>query len=147
MVTISQSALLPYSAEQMFALVNDIAAYPQFMSGCLGAELLSVQPDSITARLDLGKAGLRYSLTTRNELVPPEKMTMTLVDGPFSAFSAEWRFVPLKTDACKTCLDMRFEFRAGLVDAALKALFEATSRDLVNAICKRAEKLYGAARG
>jgi ribosome-associated toxin RatA of RatAB toxin-antitoxin module len=143
MVTISQSALLPYSAGQMFALVNDIAAYPAFMQGCLGAEVLSVQDDTVTARLELGKAGLRYALTTRNLLVAPEKVTMTLVDGPFSAFSAEWRFVPLKDDACKTCLDMRFEFRAGLIDAALSALFEATSRDLVNAICKRAEQLYG----
>jgi ribosome-associated toxin RatA of RatAB toxin-antitoxin module len=130
----------------MFALVNDIAAYPQFMNGCLGAEVLSVESGCVTARLDLGKAGLRYSLTTRNELMPPDKMTMTLIDGPFSAFSAQWRFIPLKVDACKTCLDMHFEFRAGLVDAALKALFEATSRDLVNAICKRAERLYGTER-
>ena len=68
---------------------------------------------------------------------------MTLVDGPFAAFTAEWRFVPLAAEACKTCLDMSFEFRAGLIDAALSALFEATSRDLVNAICKRAEHLYG----
>jgi ribosome-associated toxin RatA of RatAB toxin-antitoxin module len=130
----------------MFALVNDIAAYPQFMNGCLGAEVLSTQPGCVTARLDLGKAGLRYSLTTRNELSAPQSMTMTLVDGPFSAFSAQWRFIPLKADACKTCLDMHFEFRAGLVDVALKALFEATSRDLVNAICRRAETLYGAER-
>ena len=143
MASLSQSALLPYSAEQMFALVNDIEAYPSFMNGCLGAEVLQEQADTVTARLDLGKAGLRYSLTTRNVLQPPEKMTMTLVDGPFSTFSAEWRFIPLTPDACKTCLDMRFEFRAGLLDAALKALFEATSRDLVNAICKRAELLYG----
>ena len=143
MATISQSALLPYSAEQMFALVNDIAAYPKFMNGCINAEVLAVEADAVTARLDLGKAGLRYSLTTRNTLQPPERMTMTLVDGPFSVFSAQWRFVALKADACKTSLDMRFEFRAGLIDAALKALFEATSRDLVNAICKRAEQLYG----
>ena len=143
MVTISQSALLPYSAEQMFALVNDIAAYPQFMQGCLGAEVLAAQPDEVTARLELGKAGLRYALTTRNALFPPVRMTMTLVDGPFSAFSAEWRFVPLAEAACKTCLDMRFEFGAGLLNVALKALFEATSRDLVNAISKRAEQLYG----
>ena len=143
MITISQSALLPYSAEQMFALVNDIAAYPQFMHGCLGAEVLSTQPGAVTARLDLGKAGLRYSLTTHNVLVPPEKMTMALVDGPFAAFSAEWRFVPLKDDACKTCFDMHFEFGAGLLNVALKALFEATGRDLVHAVSRRAEQLYG----
>lgn len=127
----------------MFALVNDIAAYPQFMQGCLNAEVLSVKDDIVIARLDLGKAGLRYSLTTRNRRNAPEQITMSLVDGPFSAFSAEWRFVPLTDTACKTCLDMAFEFRAGLIDAALSALFEATSRDLVNAICKRAEHLYG----
>ncbi|MDY6982539.1 MAG: type II toxin-antitoxin system RatA family toxin [Pseudomonadota bacterium] len=143
MVNISQSALLPYSAEQMFALVNDIPAYPHFMHGCLGAEVLSVHDNTVTARLDLGKAGLRYSLTTHNELFPPVKMKMTLVDGPFSSFSAEWQFVPLRDDACKTSLDMRFEFGAGLLNVALKALFEATSRDLVKAITKRAEHLYG----
>ncbi len=143
MVTISQSALLPYSAEQMFALVNDIAAYPEFMQGCLGAQVLERQPDSVTARLDLGKAGLRFALTTRNRLQAPERLDMSLVDGPFSTFSAHWTFLPLAEAACKTSLDLRFEFRAGLIDAALGALFEATGRDLVNAVCKRAEQLYG----
>jgi len=67
---VDQSALLPYSAAQMFALVNDIEAYPEFMDGCLGAEILDEQADTVTARLDLGKAGLRYSFTTRNTLKP-----------------------------------------------------------------------------
>ncbi|MEY4640951.1 MAG: hypothetical protein RLZZ227_945 [Pseudomonadota bacterium] len=143
MVIISQSALLPYSAEQMFALVNDIPSYPQFMRGCLGANVLHATPEEVTARLDLGKAGWRYALTTRNCLEPPHKITMRLEDGPFSTFSAEWRFEALTPEACKASLDMRFEIRAGLLDAALGALFEVTSRDLVNAISKRAETLYG----
>src|SRR5690606_23871349 len=98
---------------------------------------------TVLARLELGKAGLRYALTTRNHLEPPERMTMTLVDGPFSEFAAEWRFVPLSEAACKTCLDLRFSFRGGLVDRALAALFESTGRDLVRAVCNRAETLYG----
>lgn len=143
MVSISQSALLPYPAERMFALVNDIAAYPQFMRGCQAAEILQVTDAGIIARLELGKAGLRYAFTTRNLLQAPERIQMSLVEGPFRSFSAEWRFVPLADTACKTCLDMQFEFKVGLVDVALSSLFETTSRDLVNAVCRRAEQLYG----
>lgn len=143
MVTIAQSALLPYSAERMFALVNDIESYPQFMHGCLDAEIIEASADEVIARLELGKAGFHYSLTTRNALLPPLEMDMTLVEGPFKKFLARWRFVPLAENACKACLDMQFEFRKGLLDRALSMLFEATSKELVNAVAKRAEQLYG----
>lgn len=143
MTRIDQSALLPYTAAQMFALVNDIEAYPKFMDGCLGAEILERTPTSVTARLDLGKAGLRYSFTTCNTLVANESMTMALVEGPFKAFDAVWTFKPLNDTACKISLVMEFEFSAGLVDAVLKRLFDSTSKSLVNAVCKRAEEIYG----
>lgn len=145
MIRISRSALLPYPAAAMFDLVNDIAAYPAFLQGCLGATVHSVSATEVTASLVLGKAGLRYTLTTCNELQAPQRMRMHLVDGPFRSFAAEWNFVPLGDSACKASLDMSFEFSAGLLDAALGTLFESTARDLVNAVCARAEQLYGKA--
>ena len=132
MTRIQQSALLPYSAGAMFELVNDIASYPEFMDGCLGAEVLSQEEHEVLARLDLGKAGLRYSFTTRNHLQPPTTMVMELVDGPFKYFDARWNFTELQQDACKASLDM-----------ALKSLFDAACKNLVNAVCRRADKLYG----
>ena len=143
MTCIDQSALLPYSAEQMFALVNDIESYPLFMDGCLGAEIISRDDQEIIGRLELGKAGLRYAFTTRNTLHPPLRMDMTLVDGPFRKLDATWTFQPLNAGASKVSLKMEFEFSSGLVDMALKRLFDSTSRNLVNAICRRAEALYG----
>lgn len=143
MSTIDQSALLPYTAGQMFALVNDIEAYPEFMNGCIGAEILERTGNQVTARLDLGKAGLRYSFTTRNTLVEPESMAMALVEGPFRHFEATWTFKALGDTACKVSLKMEFEFATGLVDAVMKRLFDATSRNLVNAVCQRADKCYG----
>jgi len=143
MVTVSRSALLPYSAASVFALVNDIASYPQFLPGCLGAEVLVADEKEVTARLVLGKAGLRYSLVTRNVLDAPHQMHMQLVEGPFNTFRAHWQFVALAPNACKAILEMEFEFSAGLLDAALGSLFETTSRELVNAVCQRAEHLYG----
>lgn len=145
MAKISRSALLPYSAERMFALVNDIAAYPEYMNGCVAAEVLQRDVDSVTARLTLGKAGLRYAFTTCNRLEPPQRMLMTLVEGPFKKFHAEWRFTTLSENASKTSLDMQFEFSIGLVNTALAVLFESTASEMVNAIAKRAEQLYGKA--
>ena len=143
MPSISRSALLPYSAARVFALVDDIAAYPRYMQGCLAAEVLERQESSVTARLTLGKAGLRYSFTTRNALQPPHMMTMQLVEGPFRKFNAVWRFEPLSDNACKASFDLQFEFSAGLIDAALATLFESTGSEMVSAIASRAEQVYG----
>ncbi|MDG2089926.1 MAG: type II toxin-antitoxin system RatA family toxin [Gammaproteobacteria bacterium] len=143
MAHIQQSALLPYSAQAMFDLVNDIASYPKFMDGCLGAEVLSQSESEVLARLDLGKAGFKYSFSTKNILNSPETMQMVLVDGPFKHFDACWTFDALTKDACKVSLDMSFEFKSGLLDLALKNLFDSSCKNLVNAVCKRADKLYG----
>jgi Oligoketide cyclase/lipid transport protein len=143
MITISRSALLPYSDAEVFTLVNDIESYPQFMDGCIAAEVLSRSEEEVIARLELGKAGLRYAFSTRNTLEPPKRMVMNLVEGPFRNFEAQWRFTALSPTACKAEFDMRFEFSSGLVNAALRALFESTSREMVAAICRRAEQCYG----
>lgn len=143
MTHIQQNALLPYSAQAMFDLVNDIASYPEFMDGCLGAEVLSKSDTEVLARLDLGKAGFKYSFTTKNLLTPPTTMLMELVDGPFKHFDARWSFDALSEEACKANLDMQFEFKSGLLDLALKNLFDSSCKNLVNAVCKRADKLYG----
>ncbi len=90
MTTISRSALLPYSADQVFELINDVSAYPQFMDGCVGAEVLSESDDAMVARLDLSRAGVRQSFTTRNALQRPIEIKLELVDGPFEAFTGRW---------------------------------------------------------
>ena len=143
MTHIQQSALLPYSAQAMFDLVNDIASYPKFMDGCVGAEVLSQSDSEVLACLDLGKAGFKYSFSTKNILNSPETIQMVLVDGPFKHFDACWIFDALTEDACKASLEMTFEFKSGLLDLALKNLFDSSCKNLVNAVCKRADKLYG----
>lgn len=143
MPEIEQSALLPYTAEQMFALVNDIESYPEYMTGCQAARVISRDGNEVTAELVLGKAGLRYAFTTRNELTPPERMEMHLVEGPFREFEACWEFESLSEGACKVRLFMHFEFAAGLANLALRKVFEAASAAQVSAVCERAEQVYG----
>ena len=143
MTRIARSALVNYSASQMFDLVNDIENYPRFMQGCVSARVLERGDDYLLGELTLAKAGLRQTFTTRNTLVPGESMSMSLVKGAFRSFSATWRFAPLAADACKVSLEMEFEFSSGLMDFAMEKLFSASANSLVDALVKRAQQVYG----
>lgn len=146
MTEINRSALLPYTADSVYSLINDVETYPQYMDGCVAAEILAQGEDEqgefMEARLDLSKAGLRHSLTTRNRLQRPATVEMTLVDGPFDDFSGIWTVQPLNDSACKVSLVLRFTIANKLLNIAVKTLFKPMADDLVDALVKRAHHLY-----
>lgn len=143
MAQIERSALVMYSAEQMFDLVNDVASYPQFLPGCRGAEVLFHDGHTLEARLDLARAGLRHSFVTRNTLERPRGMTLELVEGPFAEFQGEWQFVPLAEDACRVEFRLFFSMRSRLIAAAAGKLFGDLANQMVDAMCARAGQVYG----
>lgn len=145
MTTIQRSALVPYSAQSMFDLVNDIEAYPQFMDGCAGAKILARSNDIIEARLDLAKGGMHYGFTTRNRLVPPERIEMTLIEGPFKTFRGEWTFHALRENACKIGLNLEFELSGRLLNFAARKMFDSVANHMVDALVRRANQLHSAA--
>ncbi|MFA7555337.1 MAG: type II toxin-antitoxin system RatA family toxin [Spongiibacteraceae bacterium] len=142
MAEISRSALLPYPAERVYELINDVAAYPQYMDGCVGAQVLQQGSDFMEARLDLAKAGLKYSLTTRNRLQAPSSVEMVLVNGPFESFNGLWTIQPLGETACKVSLVLRFTMASKVLGAAAKLLFNPMADNLVDALVQRAHHLY-----
>lgn len=142
MTHIERSALVAFSAEQMFDLVNDIAAYPQYMDGCVGSEVLERQPHELVARLDLSKLGMKQSFVTRNQLTPPLQMTMVLEEGPFERLSGCWSFKVLSEGACKVSFNLEFEFSNKLVGKAASKLLSLVANDLVDGLCRRAEQIY-----
>lgn len=131
-----------YSAAQMFDLINDIEAYPQFMDGCVGAKILARGDDWLEARLELSKAGVSQSFVTRNQLQPPHSMSMNLVDGPFTYLRGVWRFTPLGEQACKVSFELEFELQNRLLGMAVGKLFEGVSSKQVDALCARAKRVY-----
>lgn len=141
--SVQRSALVNYSAQQMFDLVNDIEAYPAFMDGCVGAQVLRRESDWLEARLHLSAAGIKQSFITRNELQPPTVMTMSLVDGPFSRLQGCWRFTPLNEMACKVSFELEFELKNRLLGMAAGKVFETLANRQVDALCKRAQQIYG----
>ncbi len=147
MPQIERSALVFYSARQMFELVADVPAYPQFLPGCSRSEVLAVDGQFQTARLEVAKAGISKSFTTRNTLLPHSALKMELVDGPFKFLRGGWQFVPLNEQACKVVLALEFEFSSKLVEFAFGKIFNELTMAMVQAFTERAKVVYGAQHG
>lgn len=143
MATISRSALVMYSAEQMFDLVNDVQAYPQFLPNCAAAEIREQSGSEMIAALQIKKGGLSKWFATKNKLVGKEKVVMALVDGPFEMLSGAWEFIKLDDNACKVVLNLEYSFNNGLVEMAFGGIFKEVANNMVSAFTNRAKNVYG----
>ncbi|WP_404402443.1 type II toxin-antitoxin system RatA family toxin [Idiomarina seosinensis] len=142
MPRIEKSALVPYSAQQMFDLVNDIDTYPEFVPGCVDARVSEQGENYKVATLDISKAGIRKSFTTKNILSAPERIDMQLVDGPFKQLRGGWRFIPISDDACKIQFELEFEFASRLLGMAFGKIFSEVTTRMVDAFAQRAKQVY-----
>ena len=136
MPQISRTALVPYSAEQMYQLVNDVQSYPQFLPGCTGSRILESTPGQMTAAVDVSKAGISKTFTTRNQLTSNQSILMNLVDGPFKKLIGGWKFTPLS--------HLDFEFTNKLIELAFGRVFKELAANMVQAFTVRAKEVYSA---
>lgn len=143
MTTIARQALLPYSTDQMFALVDDIESYPLFLPYCTAANELQRDVDEVRASLTLSKGAVSKCFTTLNRLQPGKMIEMRLLDGPFKHLQGFWRFEALDEGACKVSVDMDFEFSSRLVGLAFGPIFQQLMGGLVDAFVQRAKQVYG----
>ncbi len=144
MPQVERAALLPYSAEQMYQLVNDVERYPQFLPGCGNARLLSSSENELVAMIEIAKAGMRRWFTTRNRMVPGRRIELTLVDGPFRSLQGYWSFEPVDAHCCRVTLSMRFEFSNPLLAVAIGGIFSQMVSGMVEAFNRRAAEVYRA---
>jgi ribosome-associated toxin RatA of RatAB toxin-antitoxin module len=143
MATVNKNALVPYSAGEMYALVNDVEAYSQFLPWCRSSEVIARGEDELQARIDIAHGSLHKSFVTRNRLQNNKMIEMRLVEGPFKHLEGYWRFAVLGDSACKVSLDLEFEFASKLIGFALGPIFNQITNSLVDAFCKRAVDVYG----
>lgn len=143
MAVVHKSVLLPYSAEQMFALVDRIEDYPKFLPWCGGAEVRQREGDRVIASLSINYHGIKQHFATENANKPPHEIVMTLVEGPFKHLHGTWRFKPLRANACKIEFDLQYEFSSRLLEGIIGPVFNMIANSFVDSFSKRAEVLYG----
>ena len=143
MTQIRRSALVRHTPEQMFDLVNAVAAYPSRFDWCSAAEVLNEHDGGLTARLDLRMAGITQSFTTRNATQRPGRIDMQFVDGPFKTLQGSWTFDALGDAGCKVALALDFEVSNPLLGAALKLGLKGLADRMVDDFCRVADRLDG----
>jgi len=146
MKTVHKSVLIWYSAEEMFALVVDVARYPEFLPWCDHSTVLAQDEHGMKAEIGISFGGIHQTFTTRNEHVPGREVRIKLVDGPFSNLDGKWKFIPLgagEQRACKVELDLHYGFENAALGALVGPVFDKIAGSLVDAFVKRAEQVYG----
>jgi ribosome-associated toxin RatA of RatAB toxin-antitoxin module len=139
--SIQRSALMPYSAQIMFEIVNDVSAYPEFLPWCADTRILSQSNTSMEASILMKKAGVNHWFTTSNRIDKNKQIDMALVDGPFKKLDGNWKFTRFDDEASKIELSLSFEFDHGLGRTLIAPLFTQIANTLVDSFCKRAQNL------
>ena len=144
MATVRKTVLVLHSAEQMYELVRDVSAYPQFLPWCGGVDVHESSAESMRATLRIDFKGVRQSFTTANTQIPGRAIDMQLVDGPFTKFQGHWRFVPLQDgEACQIDFALEYHFASRLVEAVIGPVFHHIVNTFVDAFVRRADAVHG----
>lgn len=128
----------------MYALVNDVESYPEFLPWCSHTTLHDSREDWLRASLTLKASKLEYTFTTENTMEPDRLIRVTLVEGPFKHLTGSWHFEDLGNGQCFITLHMQFEFKNRVLKLALNKTFNRIINSLVDAFTARARELYGA---
>lgn len=142
MTQVNRSALMPYDAQFMFEIVNDVAAYPEFLPWCGRVEIHQQNDHLMEASIQMQMTGLNQWFRTRNNIVPGQSIEMTLLDGPFKSLDGQWQFVAIAEDGCKIELLLNFEVKQGLAARILKPAFSRIANTMVDSFCERARIIH-----
>lgn len=143
MAVIQRSSQVPYSAAQMYQLVDAIENYPEFLPWCKDSKIISRNEDEVLATLTLAGGGFQKSFSTCNRLQHDKMIEIRLLEGPFKHLEGFWRFQPEASNGCTITLDLEFEFAGKLISMAFAPIFNQVANTLVDAFTKRAIALYG----
>jgi coenzyme Q-binding protein COQ10 len=144
MPTHAEKRVLPYTPEQLFALVADIERYPEFLPWCLAARIKERRADFVVADMIIGFRMFRERFTSRVALDPPRRIDVTYAEGPFRRLNNHWVFEQAP-GGCRIDFYVDFEFKSRLMQRLIEVLFSEAVRHMVGAFEKRARDLLGAA--
>jgi len=139
MATVRKSVIVDRSAATMFALVDDVERYPEFLPWCRATTVFERTPEITRARLDIDYRGLKTHIVTLNRKDPPAAMTLEFVEGPFEKFGARWSFTPLGDSGCRVQYEMEYRFASGAMERLVAPVFGFIAETLVDRFVARAE--------
>jgi ribosome-associated toxin RatA of RatAB toxin-antitoxin module len=143
MAEIEKTVLVPYSAEKMFNLVDDVAKYPEFLPWCDGSTVIKQSENITHATVNINYHHVKHSFSTENKRNPPVLIEMTLLNGPFEHLDGHWRFIPLSDEACKIEFRLHYTFSHKILEKLVGPVFHMIANSFVESFIERADAVYG----
>ena len=143
MTRICKQENVAYSANEMYSLVNDIVAYPEFLPWCTATNIIEKNDDSLTASISISIGKIKQTFTTANTMQADSAINMRLIEGPFKELTGHWMFRDDAEGGCTVSLDMQFEFKSKIIKHTLGTAFHKIVDSLVDAFVERARNVYG----
>ena len=143
MKVVKKNALVPYSAHKMYELIKDVERYPEFLPWCGGARIEEKFSDGVVGSVDINKGNLQKTFTTRNIFTQDKKISMDLVDGPFSQLQGAWSFDAIGDEGFRVSLDLEFDFNSTVASMTIGPVFNMIANKLLDAFVEEADRIYG----
>jgi ribosome-associated toxin RatA of RatAB toxin-antitoxin module len=143
MIEIHKSVLVTHPRARMFALVDAVEKYPEFLPWCAGSEVLFRDACITRAAIQINYRGVKQRFSTENEKKEPEEMRIRLIEGPFKMLEGGWKFSELGDSGCKIELRLRYEFSGRILEKLIGPVFGHIAGTLIDSFVKRADAVYG----
>lgn len=140
---IRETRRLPYSCEQMFDLVADVARYDEFLPWVVATRVRSDSDTQMVADMLVGFKAIREKFTSRVDKARPERLDVHYLDGPLRDLDNSWTFRPTQEGGCEIDFSVDFTFRNAVFEAIAGQYFDRAFRKMVEAFERRADDLYG----
>src|SRR4051812_38306856 len=143
MVVVDRSVLAPYAANEMFALVDEVESYPQFLQWCEGTRVVSREPGRTVATIRANYHGLRQEFTTQTPTGRGGRLDIDLVPGPFGPLGGHWQSPPLGERGCRIDFRLEYDFASRILEKVAGPVFHRIADNFVDAFVRRAEQKLG----
>jgi len=140
---VRETRRLPYSAEQMFDLVADVARYPEFLPWVVATRVRSDDGEEMLADMLVGFKALREKFTSHVLKQRPTRLEVIYIDGPMRDLDNLWHFRALPDGGCEVDFCVDFTFKNKMFEMLAGQYFDRAFRKLVAAFETRANELYG----
>ena len=138
----SETRFLPYSPDQLFDLVADVANYDKFLPWVVAVRVRSSSEDETIADLVVGFNAFKERFTSRVLKDRPTKICVDYIEGPLKYLHNEWEFRPA-SDGTEVYFSVDFAFKSRLFESLAGAMFDRALRRMIGAFEQRAAELYG----
>ena len=143
MPQIRRSSTVFHNARQMYDIVLDVGAYPDFLPWCNRAQVRFQDDTRQEAEVGIAFKGFQQSFSTDNELITGSRIQMNLLHGPFKKLKGIWRFDGIDDESCEVSFELEFEFRNFLLAKAAGGIFSRIATEQLDAFIQRAQQLHG----